>query len=112
VITKVAVASPQDVDHAVKAARKAFETTWGMNTPGFTRSHLMFKLAELMDEHAERLAALEALDNGKTFGWAKSTDVAFSTATIRYYAGWADKNQGKTIEVRSFASRGHYKADR
>ena len=111
-ITEIALGSPKDIDIAVKAARKAFDTTWGMNTPGFKRSHLMFKLSELMEQHQDQLAALEALDNGKTFGWAKGTDVAFATATIRYYAGWADKNHGQTIEVRSLATQDDPKTDR
>ncbi|EIN03470.1 aldehyde dehydrogenase [Punctularia strigosozonata HHB-11173 SS5] len=98
-VVQVSLGSPKDVDKAVAAARKAFETVWGTKTPGFERSHLLFKLAELMEQHSDRLAALEALDNGKTFGWAKGTDVAFATNTIRYYAGWADKNHGQTIET-------------
>ena len=53
-----------------------------------------------MDQNKDELAALEALDNGKTFTWAKNVDVAFATQTIKYYAGWADKIQGKVIEVR------------
>lgn len=84
---------------AVKAARRAFETTWGMNAAGSLRGRLLNKLADLMEQRADELAALEALDNGKTFTWAKSTDVAFAINTIRYYAGWADKNHGQAIEV-------------
>ena len=57
------------------------------------------KLADLMERDAAELAALEALDNGKTFGWANSVDVPGSVQCIRYYGGWADKNQGKVIEV-------------
>jgi aldehyde dehydrogenase (NAD+) len=59
----------------------------------------MFKLAELMDKHAKTLAALESLDNGKTFAFSMA-DIAGATKTFRYYAGWADKNHGKVIEVR------------
>lgn len=72
-----------------------------MNTAGFERGRLLNKLADLMDAHADELAALEAIDNGKTFAWARGTDVAFAISTIRYYAGWADKNHGQSIEVRS-----------
>ena len=54
-----------------------------------------------MEEHLDELCALEALDNGKTFGWAKNVDVAFAIQTIKYFAGWADKIHGKVIEVRT-----------
>ena len=59
----------------------------------------MNKLADLMEQNADQLAALEALDNGKTFATARSFDVTASTDTIRYYAGWCDKHMGRTIEV-------------
>ena len=52
-----------------------------------------------MEKNAESLAALEALDNGKTFKWARTTDVDHSIRCIRYYAGWADKILGQTIET-------------
>jgi aldehyde dehydrogenase (NAD+) len=52
-----------------------------------------------MEAHSDELAALESLDNGKTFSWSKNLDVVGSIGTIRYYAGWADKIQGKTIET-------------
>ncbi|KAF8884703.1 aldehyde dehydrogenase domain-containing protein [Mucidula mucida] len=98
-ITKVDEATSADVDRAVKAAHKAFETEWGLNASGARRSELLNKLASLMEKNHDELAALEALDNGKTFGWAKGTDTAFAIATIKYYAGWADKISGQTIET-------------
>ena len=52
-----------------------------------------------MEQNADQLAAIEALDNGKTFNWARTTDVDHSIRCTRYYAGWADKVQGKTIET-------------
>ncbi|KAG5969630.1 hypothetical protein E4U55_002038, partial [Claviceps digitariae] len=63
------------------------------------RSELLWKLATLMEQHHEELAAIEATDNGKTFAWAKGTDVAFSINVIKYFAGWADKITGQTIET-------------
>lgn len=99
IITKIAEGTPADVDIAVKAAQKAFDTTWGLNANGELRSLLLNKLANLMEEHFDDLAALEALDNGKTFDWAKSWDVTESIKTFRYYAGWADKIQGNVIET-------------
>jgi aldehyde dehydrogenase (NAD+) len=53
-----------------------------------------------MQAHAERIAAVEALDNGKTFTWALLNDVDQAVRTIRYYAGWADKNHGKVMETK------------
>ncbi|KAI0319931.1 aldehyde dehydrogenase [Amylostereum chailletii] len=99
VITKISEATAADVDRAVKAARQAANTTWGLHTPGAERGLLLNKLADLMEQHHDELAALEALDNGKTFSWAKNADVNMSIATIRYFAGWSDKHHGKTIET-------------
>jgi len=99
VITKISEGTPADVDLAVKAAQHAFDTTWGLNTPGYKRGALLNKLADLMQEHFDELAALEALDNGKTFSWSSTVDVPESIATLRYYAGWADKIHGSTIET-------------
>ncbi|KJA17654.1 hypothetical protein HYPSUDRAFT_46123 [Hypholoma sublateritium FD-334 SS-4] len=98
-ITKVSEAVEADVELAVAAAQKAFDTVWGLNASGSTRSELLWSLAKTMEKHQEELAAIEALDNGKTFGWANGTDVAFSIATIKYFAGWADKVTGQTIET-------------
>lgn len=98
-LVKVAEGTAKDVDRAVEAAHKAFDTTWGSNAPGYLRGTLLNKLADAMQAQYEAFCAVEALDNGKTFEWAKNADVAASIATIRYYAGWADKNHGKTIET-------------
>ncbi|OAX35879.1 aldehyde dehydrogenase [Rhizopogon vinicolor AM-OR11-026] len=99
VVTSVSEATPKDVDIAVEAAQKAFDTVWGLNAPGATRSTLMGKLATLMQENADELAALEALDNGKTFNFARNADIAGSIDCIRYYAGWADKVTGQVLET-------------
>jgi len=98
-LTEVAEGTSADVDAAVVAARKAFETVWGLKTTGAERGRLLFKLAEKWEEHADRLAAVEALDNGKAWKYARAGDVGASIDTVRYYAGWADKNHGKVIEV-------------
>ncbi|KAI0668746.1 aldehyde dehydrogenase [Trametes maxima] len=99
VITKIAEGTPKDLDLAVDAAQKAFDTTWGLHANGVQRSRLLNKLADLMEKEADTLAALEAIDNGKTFGWARKADVDHSIRCIRYYAGWADKIFGQTIET-------------
>ena len=64
VVATVSEATAKDVDLAVEAARKAFDTVWGLNTPGTQRGILLNKLADLMVQHKDELAAIEALDNG------------------------------------------------
>ncbi|KAI0344316.1 aldehyde dehydrogenase [Trametopsis cervina] len=98
-LTRVSQGTPADVDLAVSAAHTAFTSTWGHNTPGASRGVLLNKLANLMDEHRGQLSALEALDNGKTFSWARNADLELAIGAVRYYAGWADKIQGRTIET-------------
>ncbi|KAG6876990.1 hypothetical protein C0992_011138 [Termitomyces sp. T32_za158] len=101
VITTVAVGSSQDVDIAVDVAKKAYKTSWGLKVPGTARGKLLHKLAELLERDMDEFAALESLNVGKckVFGNAKSGDVQGSIDVLRYYAGWADKVQGKTIET-------------
>jgi len=93
----VPAATEKDVDIAVDAARKAFETTWKATTPS-ARGKMLMKLADLMDEHVETLAAIETLDNGKAISMSK-VDVSLSSGCIRYYAGYADKIHGKVIDT-------------
>ncbi|KAL1410932.1 hypothetical protein Q8F55_001875 [Vanrija albida] len=88
-----------DVDIALDAARKAFDTKWGLNVPGFERGKLLLKLADLIDRDIPILASLEALDNGKTYAAASLFDAPEAAGCFRYYAGWADKIHGKVIET-------------
>jgi len=103
-LAKVAAASAKDVDKAVKAARKALESgPWG-KMDAAERGRLLFKLADLIEKQAEELAALESLNCGKTISDSQG-DVQATVNTLRYYAGWADKIEGKTVPVRgSFLS--------
>ncbi|CAE6457605.1 unnamed protein product [Rhizoctonia solani] len=98
-ICTVQAASAKDVDLAVQAARKAFNTTWGKHVSGTQRGTLLYKLADLIERDAQVLAELEALDNGKPVAVARDGDIVDSVGCLRYYAGWADKNHGQTIEV-------------
>ena len=98
-ITSVSEGTAKDVDRAVAAAKRAYNTSWGLKVPGTERGKLLSKLVHLMEAKADTLSALEALDNGKTFSWAKNIDVTFSIETLRYYAGWADKIHGQVIET-------------
>src|ERR1700722_6599932 len=99
VITQVAEADAPDVDKAVSAARAAFEKGAWRKMSASQRGILMYKLADLIEKHTDELAQLEALDNGKPYYVAKAADVALTVACYRYFAGWADKIQGKTIPV-------------
>jgi len=99
VITQVAESDAADVDKAVAAARAAFDKGAWKKMSASQRGVLMNKLADLIEKNADELAQLEALDNGKPYAVAKAADVPLTVACYRYYAGWADKNQGKTIPV-------------
>jgi len=98
-ICQVAEADEADVNEAVKAARNAFEKGPWRKMSAAERGRLLYKLADLVEKHADELARLEALDNGKPYSVAKAADLALSIASYRYYAGWADKVHGKTIPV-------------
>lgn len=97
VITSVHEATEKDVDTAVAAARAAFEGEWRRVTPS-DRGKLLNKLADLIERDIEQLAAIEALDNGKALTMAK-VDLGMAVGCIRYYAGWADKIHGQTIDT-------------
>ncbi len=98
-ICEIAEADAADVDLAVRAARHAFEKGPWRRMPAAERGKLLNRLAALMEKHQEELGILEALDNGKPYFVAKAVDVPLSIACFRYFAGWADKIQGKTIPI-------------
>ncbi|MHB1558497.1 MAG: aldehyde dehydrogenase family protein [Isosphaeraceae bacterium] len=98
-IATVAAAGPGDVDRAVKAARRALETGPWSSMDAADRGRLMFKLADLVEQNADELASLESLNCGKTIADSKG-DLEGVCNTLRYYAGWADKVEGRTIPVR------------
>ncbi len=98
-ICQVAAADFADVDKAVHAARDAFERGPWRKMPASERGKLLYRLADLVEQHGDELARLESLDNGKPLSVAKRVDVAKAVACYRYFAGWADKVQGKTIPI-------------
>ena len=100
VIASVAEGDAADVDLAAKAARKAFESGPWSTMDARDRGRLMYKLADLIEEEADELAALESLDNGKPIRDAKAADLPLTIDALRYYAGYADKIHGQTIPVR------------
>jgi aldehyde dehydrogenase (NAD+) len=97
VICSVSEATEKDVDIAVAAARKAFEGEWKKVTPQ-GRSIALLKLASLLEANMDLLAAVESLDNGKSISLARG-DIGAVVGCLRYYGGWADKIEGKTIDI-------------
>ncbi len=99
-LAQVAEADAADVDLAVKAARKAFhaKSAWRRMSAS-DRGKLLYRLADLIEQNIDQLATLESLDNGKPKHVARTADLPLVIACYRYYAGWADKVQGKTIPV-------------
>jgi aldehyde dehydrogenase (NAD+) len=100
VIAQVAEGDSEDVDKAVHAAREALERGPWATMDARDRGALMHKLADLMTEEIDELAALESLDNGKPVRDARAADLPLAIDCIRYYAGWADKLHGQTIPIR------------
>jgi len=100
VIASVAEGDAADVDLAVKAARKQFDGGEWSKMDARDRGRLINKLADLIEEEAADLAALETLDNGKPIRDSKAADLPLTIDCLRYYAGYADKIHGQTIPVR------------
>jgi phenylacetaldehyde dehydrogenase len=97
VLTRVAEGDSEDVDRAVKTARAAFETgPWRTMTPS-QRGRLVHRIGDLIEEHADELAALETLDNGKPLAVARAADVALAADIFHYMSGWATKLNGESI---------------
>src|SRR5437764_9454274 len=98
-ICQVAEGDKADIDLAVKAARKAFESGPWSKMSAAERGRLLYKLADAIEKNVEELAALESLDNGKPYRDAPHADLPLTVKAYRYYARWTDKNPGKTIPI-------------
>lgn len=99
VLAQVPLADVEDVSRAVHAARAAYEHgPWGKMSAS-ERGKLLWKVADLIDQHADELAELEVLDNGKPYRVARRGDLPSASEHFRYYAGWATKIEGTTIPV-------------
>lgn len=98
-IASVAAAGAADVDAAVKAARAAFRNPAWRGLSAAARGALLYRLAEVVEREREVLATIDAWDNGKPYAVALGEDLAESVAVFKYYAGWADKIYGQTIET-------------
>jgi aldehyde dehydrogenase (NAD+) len=98
VLASVAEADREDIDRAVKAARRAFHGTWAKVKPA-DRARLLHRLAGLIEANGDELAMLEVLDNGMPITMARKGMVPRVAELLRYYAGWATKLYGETIET-------------
>lgn len=96
--TKVSLGEKHEVDAAVNAARTAFNGEWSNMQPAM-RSQIMWRIADLIEEHGDVLAELESLDNGKPRNIARVADVSLAAEQFRYYAGWPSKMVGSTIPL-------------
>ena len=89
-LSRVALATAEDVDKAVKAARNAYRTVWSRMKPA-ERGKYIFRIARIMQERAREFAAIESLDGGKPIRESRDIDIPLAAAHFFYYAGWADK---------------------
>ncbi len=99
VISEVAEAGEEDIDLAVKAARKAFESGPWHRMKTDERVKILRRLAGLIRDHAEKLALLETADSGKPIRFSRTIDIPSAADAFDYYAGWADKLSGETLAL-------------
>ena len=98
-IAAIPYAGAADVDRAVRAARDAFDDGRWTGISAARRTRAMLALADAIESHADELAELEALDNGKPLKLAKRVDVPLAVEHLRYFAGWPTKISGETLPV-------------
>jgi acyl-CoA reductase-like NAD-dependent aldehyde dehydrogenase len=101
VLTQIAEAGKEDVGQAVAAARKAFDDRscpWRKMSAS-ERGKLIWKLADLIERNIDELAELETLDNGKPIFESRQVDMPMVVDVLRYYAGWATKIHGETVNT-------------
>jgi phenylacetaldehyde dehydrogenase len=99
VLARIAEGDKADIDLAVKAARRAFESgPWSKMTAS-ERGRIIWKIGDLLQENLEEFAELETLDNGKPLSVARVADVPLAADLFHYMAGWATKIEGSTIPI-------------
>ena len=99
VLARVAEGNKADIDLAVKAARRAFESGPWPKMSASERGRIIWKIADLLEKHTEEFAELETLDNGKPISISRVADVPLAVDLFRYMAGWATKIEGSTIPI-------------
>jgi len=108
VLAKVAEGDREDINRAVKAARKAFDSGPWNDMTASERGRLIWKLGDLLEQHAEEFSQLESLDNGKPLSVARAADIPLAIDLFRYMAGWATKIEGNTISVSTKTKRNEF----
>ncbi len=96
-VARIADASDTDIDHAVAAARAAFDDARWSGLPPISRERMINRLADLIEANAAELAELEAIDNGKPRTMAQAGDIPMAVAHLRYMAGWSGKVGGEVM---------------
>jgi phenylacetaldehyde dehydrogenase len=110
-LADVAHGKEEDIERAIKAARKAFEDGSEWRTMNASdRGRVIWKISELIEENGDELAMLEALDNGKPYAVARAADIPLAADLFRYMAGWTTKIEGKTIPISALPAPGEYHA--
>src|SRR5712691_2802409 len=99
VITSLAQAGKEDVAAAVAVARAAFESNEWNRLSSAERGNLLWKIGDLVMQHADEIAYLETIDNGKPIFESRYVDIPMVANVFKYYAGWATKVHGETIPV-------------
>lgn len=99
VLAHVAHGATEDIDRAVCAARLAFDEGPWTKITAADRAKLIWKLADLIEQHSEEFAQLESLDNGKPLGVARAADIPLTVDIFRYMAGWCTKMHGETFPI-------------
>src|SRR5579862_9956573 len=98
-LAQIAEGDAEDINCAVRAARRAFESgPWSRMTPS-DRGRLIWRIGDLILEHADELAQLESLNNGKPIAVARGADVPLAADLFHYMAGWATKIEGSTLSL-------------
>src|ERR1700742_2519770 len=110
-LAEIAHGQAEDIERAVRAARRAFDddSPWRrMNASD--RGRIIWRISELIEEHADEFAMLESLDNGKPFAVARAADVPLAADLFRYMAGWPTKIHGLTVPISAIPAPGEYSA--
>ncbi len=99
VVSSISDASTQDLERCVNAAQSAFESEQWRDMKPAMRASIIHRFATLLEENLEELAYLETVDNGKPLTMSTAVDIPASAGALRYYAGWADKINGRTVNI-------------
>jgi aldehyde dehydrogenase (NAD+) len=99
VLSTIAEGGKEDIDLAVKAARRAFEEGKWRKMTAAQRARLLYRLADEIEKRSEEFAQLETLDNGKPIKESRYVDIPQVVETFRYYAGWVTKLEGETVNA-------------